>query len=124
MAKSARSSAIKKNNSGLRKKVFGPVETARRERLNAKLLALAQQPKASKPEMEVEPEAPKTADSGSNEEPHMDVDEDLKAAKSKGGEKKTKLRSSRIQKSKHRRSRNDIAFQPTGRAKSKKGSKR
>lgn len=45
MGKSSRSSAIKKNNQALKKKVFGPVETARIERQNAKLLALAQAPK-------------------------------------------------------------------------------
>lgn len=45
MAKSARSSGIKKNKQALKKKVFGPVETARNERQNAKLLALAKAPK-------------------------------------------------------------------------------
>lgn len=54
MAKSSRSSAIKKNNQNLRKKVFGPVETARNERQSAKLLALAQQPKPLRTEMDVE----------------------------------------------------------------------
>lgn len=56
MARSARSSAIKKNKSGLKKRVFGPVETARNERLNAKLLELAQQPKAPRPDMDIEEE--------------------------------------------------------------------
>ena len=50
MAKSARASSIKKNNTGLKKRVFGPVEIARSERLSAKLLALAQQPKPPRPE--------------------------------------------------------------------------
>lgn len=45
MGKSSRSSAIKKNNQALKKTVFGPVETARIERQNAKLLALAKAPK-------------------------------------------------------------------------------
>ncbi|KAK6439721.1 hypothetical protein LTR95_004075 [Oleoguttula sp. CCFEE 5521] len=54
MAKSARSSGIKKNNTALRKKVFGPVEKARNERLSAKLLALAQQEKPPRREMEAE----------------------------------------------------------------------
>jgi hypothetical protein len=54
MAKSARSSRIKKNNQALKKKIFGPVETARNERQNAKLLELAQQPKPVRTEMEVE----------------------------------------------------------------------
>jgi hypothetical protein len=54
MAKSARASRVKKNKAGLKKKVFGPVETARNERLNAKLLELAQQAKPERPEMEVD----------------------------------------------------------------------
>jgi hypothetical protein len=54
MAKSARSSRIKKNNSALKKRVFGPVEIARNERLSAKLLALAKQPKPERDEMDVQ----------------------------------------------------------------------
>lgn len=54
MGKSARASAIKKNNSALKKRVFGPVEMARSERLSAKLLELASQPKPPREEMEVE----------------------------------------------------------------------
>lgn len=54
MAKSSRSSAVKKNNQKLKKHVFGPVETARNERLSAKLLELASQPKPPRSEMEVE----------------------------------------------------------------------
>lgn len=50
MAKSARASGIKKNKAVLKKRVFGPVETARNERLNAKLLELAKQPK---PDVEI-----------------------------------------------------------------------
>jgi hypothetical protein len=54
MAKSSRSSAIKTNNQRLKKNVFGPVETARAERLSAKLLEIAAQPKPQKDvEMEV-----------------------------------------------------------------------
>ena len=45
MAKGARASSIKTNNAALKKKVFGPVETSRTERLSAKLLELASQPK-------------------------------------------------------------------------------
>ena len=49
MAKSARASGIKKNKAVLKRRVFGPVETARNERLSAKLLQLAQQPKPKQP---------------------------------------------------------------------------
>lgn len=46
---------MKKNNRALKHKVFGPVEAARNERLSAKLLELAQQPKKStKAEVEVD----------------------------------------------------------------------
>lgn len=54
MAKSARASGVKKNKQNLKKKVFGPVETARNDRLSAKLLELASQPKPPKAEMDVE----------------------------------------------------------------------
>jgi hypothetical protein len=53
MAKSARSSVKKTNRTNLRARVYGPVDSARTERLHAKLLELAQQPK---------PEPPKKAD--------------------------------------------------------------
>ena len=60
MAKSRRASSRKANNQRLKKHVFGPVETARIERLSAKLLEVARQPK---PVPEKKDEA-------------MDVDED------------------------------------------------
>lgn len=47
MAKGARASSIKANNTALKTKVFGPIETARTERLSAKLLALAAAPRPS-----------------------------------------------------------------------------
>ncbi|KAI0013694.1 hypothetical protein F4779DRAFT_562846 [Xylariaceae sp. FL0662B] len=50
MAKSSRASSRKTNNQRLKSKVFGPVETARAERLSARLLELAAQPKPEKPE--------------------------------------------------------------------------
>ncbi|KAF4468654.1 family UPF0642 [Fusarium albosuccineum] len=45
MAKSSRSSTRKANNRRLVANVFGPAEDARAERLSAKLLELAKQPK-------------------------------------------------------------------------------
>lgn len=41
MAKGLRSSTKKVNKSNLRRKVFGPVENARKQRLSAKLMELA-----------------------------------------------------------------------------------
>lgn len=57
MAKGARSSSIKANNSALKAKVFGPVENARAERLNAKLMELISQPKPSAKTEDVNMEA-------------------------------------------------------------------
>lgn len=52
MAKGARASTIKSNNAKLKAKVFGPVETARTERLSARLLELASAPKPPREEPE------------------------------------------------------------------------
>lgn len=60
MAKGLRSSRNKKNNQTLSKRVFAPVEAARNERLSAKLLALAQEAKAPKEEMDIEKGTQKT----------------------------------------------------------------
>jgi len=54
MAKGARSSVRKANNKKLKARVFGPVENARAERLSAKLIELASQPKPPKEKMDVE----------------------------------------------------------------------
>jgi hypothetical protein len=48
MAKSSRASTNKANNQRLKKNVFGPVEAARAERLSARLMALAAEPKPVK----------------------------------------------------------------------------
>lgn len=45
MARSSRSSSRKANNQRLKEKVFGPIETARMERLSSKLLGIAEKPK-------------------------------------------------------------------------------
>ena len=45
MAKSLRSNTKKANNRRLKSNVFGPVESARAERLSEKLMELANQPK-------------------------------------------------------------------------------
>ncbi|KAF2212067.1 hypothetical protein CERZMDRAFT_97982 [Cercospora zeae-maydis SCOH1-5] len=90
MGKSSRSSAIKKNNQALKKKVFGPVETARIERQNAKLLALAKAPKElvmedSKTNQEPPVETAKENETSSTKDTTtMDVDdEDAKPKRSK-----------------------------------------
>lgn len=54
MAKGARASTKKANNARLKAGVFGPVENARNERLSAKLLELASQPKPKKEDVVME----------------------------------------------------------------------
>ncbi|KAF2765970.1 hypothetical protein EJ03DRAFT_194215 [Teratosphaeria nubilosa] len=126
MAKSARASRIKKNNQNLKKKVFGPVENARHERLNAKLMELINQPKA---EMEVEREdTSKEAGAAANaEDETMEVEQATKKARTGNGfrlernEKQKQAKANRIQKStRHKKPRNQILFSKTGKAKSKK----
>lgn len=56
MAKGARASTKKANNTRLKAGVFGPVESARNERLSAKLLELASQPKPKKEDVVMEVE--------------------------------------------------------------------
>ncbi|KAK5109503.1 hypothetical protein LTR62_006955 [Meristemomyces frigidus] len=117
MAKSARSSAIKKNNTQLKKRVFGPAVAARQNRLNAKLMALASQPKPPKAEIEVEVEEneqPSVADTSK-----MDIEHEGTTARTKGDDKPNSRSASRGQKMRHRRNRNDIVFKPTGIAKAK-----
>ncbi|KAH6841079.1 hypothetical protein B0I37DRAFT_230973 [Chaetomium sp. MPI-CAGE-AT-0009] len=74
MAKSSRSSVIKSNNRRLKKNVFGPVESARAERLSAKLLALAAEPKPEKDvEMNEEP-VEEAKDAAAKEDTAMEVE--------------------------------------------------
>ena len=56
MAKGARASTKKANNVRLKAGVFGPVESARNERLSAKLLELASQPKPKREDAVMEAE--------------------------------------------------------------------
>lgn len=61
MAKSSRSSTRKANNQRLKENVFGPVEDARQQRLAAKLLEIASQPKpVPEKEMKDTPEGDET----------------------------------------------------------------
>lgn len=55
MAKSSRASVNKRNRTNLRKRVFGPADLARAERLSTKLQELAAQPKPQRDaEMELD----------------------------------------------------------------------
>ncbi|KAG9242410.1 hypothetical protein BJ878DRAFT_515682 [Calycina marina] len=101
MAKGARASTIKSNNSKLKSKVFGPIETARTKRLSAKLLALASQPspKVKEAEGEIDAEsdsaqAVKDLNSESKDADAMDVDGAKPAGPSKRSLRVQKQRSS------------------------------
>ncbi|KAF1981802.1 hypothetical protein K402DRAFT_398198 [Aulographum hederae CBS 113979] len=56
MSKGLRSTIKKQNKSRLRARVFGPVEAARTQRLSAKLVELAAQPKPESTKMELDKE--------------------------------------------------------------------
>ncbi|KAJ8068427.1 hypothetical protein OCU04_003984 [Sclerotinia nivalis] len=84
MAKGARSSSIKANNSALKAKVFGPVETARAERLNAKLMELISQPKPSAKTEDIDMEGKEGKDV---EASAKDTSNDAAAAQEKPSEK-------------------------------------
>ncbi|KAI3399838.1 hypothetical protein diail_5348 [Diaporthe ilicicola] len=98
MAKSQRSSVTKANNQRLKKNVFGPVEAARQQRLSARLLEIASQPKPV-PEKEMkdaadqaESEETKTAGEAKPEETTMELDQTSKPTKSKAKGKIVKRR--------------------------------
>ncbi|KAG6013346.1 hypothetical protein E4U43_007335 [Claviceps pusilla] len=88
MAKSARSNTRKQNNRRLYAKVFSPAEAARNERLSAKLLELAKQPKPESSDINM--------DADDNAEAEVDdeqgasdtaMDVDYKSSKSRPGKK-------------------------------------
>lgn len=78
MAKSSRASTRKANNQRLKENVFGPVEDARQQRLAAKLLEIASQPKPV-PEKEMK------------DTPEEDASEEKAAHEHKGDSKRTPL---------------------------------
>ncbi|KAF2159869.1 hypothetical protein M409DRAFT_60462 [Zasmidium cellare ATCC 36951] len=122
MAKSARASRTKANNQALKKKVFGPVETARNERLNAKLLELAQQPKEK---MEVEQEEPAETTTAKDSEPAGDMDLDESTGRPQRSKREIKrlqdqARTQRVEKNKRKKPRNQVTFP----SRKKKGGKK
>ncbi|CCE34474.1 hypothetical protein E4U22_004829 [Claviceps purpurea] len=99
MAKSARSSTKKANNRRLYAKVFSPAEAARNERLSAKLLELAKQPKpeSSDANMDVDPlndMAAEVNDGQDGADTAMDVDSKPSKSRSvkKGADKRKQRR--------------------------------
>ncbi|KAH6624526.1 hypothetical protein B0J18DRAFT_465737 [Chaetomium sp. MPI-SDFR-AT-0129] len=100
MAKSSRSSVIKTNNRRLKKNVFGPVEAARAERLSAKLLALAAEPKPQKDvEMNEEPVDEPKEEAAAKDDAAMEVEGAKPATGKPKGKGKKKVEKRRGKKS-------------------------
>ncbi|QIW98429.1 hypothetical protein AMS68_003947 [Peltaster fructicola] len=117
MARSARSSAFKKNNQKLAKTVFGPAEHARAERLNAKLQELVQAAKPSDAlKMDVESTTPGA------EEVEVAADSQVRLLSNTAVKKAKEAKKNRIEKKKVRKERNKIAFK-SHRMKGKTGKK-
>ncbi|KIW00712.1 uncharacterized protein PV09_07697 [Verruconis gallopava] len=121
MAKGLRASVNKRNKSKLRSRVFGPVEDARTERLSAKLLELAQQPKPVRSEMEVDgsegkeesTSATSESKAAAGDEEDMDIDAStapkIKPAHSSSSKDAKKGRR-KVEKRRHRKEKNNITF--------------
>ncbi|KKY20668.1 hypothetical protein UCDDS831_g04715 [Diplodia seriata] len=124
MAKGSRSSVRKTNNQALKRKVFGPVETARTERLSQKLLELAQQPAPSKNEMEVEKDEPENG--AAQAKAPADQAEAMEVDGAKPSMSSLKKKSGRVQKKRRGKSTSTITFTNLrkGKAAGKKGGKR
>ncbi|KAH7308224.1 hypothetical protein B0I35DRAFT_483496 [Stachybotrys elegans] len=79
MAKSSRASTRKSNNHRRAVNVYGPAETARAERLSARLLELAKQPKPEPSEMKIDEDE---EDESKNEDSKgLDTSMDVDSAK-------------------------------------------
>ncbi|EJT81728.1 hypothetical protein GGTG_01704 [Gaeumannomyces tritici R3-111a-1] len=108
MAKSQRASSRKNNNQRLKRNVFGPVEAARTERLSAKLMELAAQPKESKMEDVSSEVAVETEDTDKIET----VDGDAKSAEMDvdDGAQTVKKQSGKVEKRRSKRTKSSIVF--------------
>ncbi|KAK4034083.1 hypothetical protein C8A01DRAFT_39458 [Parachaetomium inaequale] len=91
MAKSSRSSVIKTNNRRLKKNVFGPIEAERAERLSAKLLALAAEPKPQK-DVEMNEEPVDEAKDAAAKDDAMEVEGAKPASKKPSSKRKVEKR--------------------------------
>lgn len=98
MAKSSRASTRKANNQRLAKSLFGPVESARAERLSAKLLEIASQSKAERKAEENAMEGVEevaedaAATSTANADESMDIDSKTKPVRKGLNRKKIGVR--------------------------------
>lgn len=127
MAKGSRSSVRKTNNQALKARVFGPVETARTERLSQKLLELAQQPRPQKNEMDGEKDEPENTDA--QEKAPADQAEAMEVDDAKPSMSSLKKKTGRVQKKRRGKATSTVTFKNfrTGARKpapGKKGGKR
>ncbi|KEY64318.1 hypothetical protein S7711_06362 [Stachybotrys chartarum IBT 7711] len=116
MAKSARASTRKSNNQRKKAKVFGPAETARVERLSARLLELAKQPKPEPGDMNMDDDVADKDDQDVTNDAPMELD----------SEKPSKPRADRKRIDKKKPKKSSLVFQKYSdrlAAKKKKGSK-
>ncbi|KAK5997424.1 hypothetical protein PT974_02780 [Cladobotryum mycophilum] len=103
MAKGARSSATKANNRRLATNVFGPAEDARRERLSAKLLELAKQPKPESSDADMKLILDDSVDQDkeeqtTKEDAAMEVDSSSKSSSTRIGKKRIDKRKQKTSK--------------------------
>ncbi|KAF9892199.1 hypothetical protein FE257_002605 [Aspergillus nanangensis] len=110
MAKSVRASVSKRNKANLRAKVFGPAVDARTERLSAKLLELASQPK---PDVHEE----------KSKSPERSEDMDLDKGQATDGQSRSNTAKRIHKRHSNRKNRSSIVFRPHS-SKGKTGSKR
>ncbi|KAN0102947.1 Protein of unknown function (DUF2423) domain containing protein [Hyaloscypha variabilis] len=124
MAKGARASTKKANNQKLKSRVFGPVETARTERLSAKLLELASQPKPkpAKEDIVMESEEGSTAENEVPVESKQAEEMELDQEATKSGDRTKTASKGRVEKRRHHR-RASIVFPKYSKGKRVGGSK-
>ncbi|SMR56760.1 unnamed protein product [Zymoseptoria tritici ST99CH_1E4] len=119
MARSARSSGIKKNKAVLKKRVFGPVETARNERMNAKLLELASAPKEK---MEVEETKPEEEKAAENADDDVDMDPSKPRRSKREVQRRKSAQALKFERKSNKKPRNQVSF-PSHPRKKKAGKK-
>ncbi|EHA54050.1 hypothetical protein MCOR27_007000 [Pyricularia oryzae] len=106
MAKSLRASSRKANNQRLKRNVFGPVEAARNERLSAKLMEIATQPKEAK----MEDAAPESDENAQAEDAAEDATATVMEVDSGSAPKAASSKKKRVEKKRGKKSKSAIVF--------------
>ncbi|KAI0180429.1 hypothetical protein GGR52DRAFT_243254 [Hypoxylon sp. FL1284] len=110
MAKSSRASSRKANNQRLKSRVFGPVEEARAERLSARLLELAAQPKPPAPEAKDDEGEGAAGDAKMDEDAAAPADVNVNAMDIDVAKPSTSKRSDKKRIEKRKKTRSKIVF--------------